>query len=81
MAELHIPDEAVRATYRGELTENVTNRQIEEILRLGAPLVVAAELRRLRRILADRPSFMSLHVLAERADELDPRADEIEGSR
>lgn len=47
MTELHIPDKAIRATYSGTNTQSITNKTTIEVLELGAPFIVAAELLRL----------------------------------
>lgn len=89
--DLQIPTAAIRATYAGELSRDVTNRQIEEILQLAAPYLVAAELRRIasqweRRSdniplgrNASREQVSRVGDLREFADLLRVRADELDG--
>lgn len=49
--ELNIPDEARQRALSGPLCESVTWRQLDEILGLAAPLIVAAELARIAETL------------------------------
>lgn len=70
MSEIEVSDAAVKATYGAPYTENVTNKSIRAVLESGAPVVVAAELRRLAKFLDESSDARKLLA---RADELDPQ--------
>lgn len=69
MPDLHIPDRAMQAAVEGLQPITVDSRDIEAVLWSAAPIVVAAELRRLAGL--DNGGALRTAVRA-RADELDP---------
>ena len=72
MAELQVPEEAVRRLEVCDADSHLHDRADTCVRAISAP-VVAAELRRIAAELAKRPSFMSIYVLRQRAEELDPQ--------
>ena len=83
MADLEIPDRAVEVAWREYALGTFDVDQIDEshiaaTMKAAAPIIVAAELRRLAAELYDGPQrwpASKVGLLRDRADQLDPPGD------